>query len=1176
MSADPRQLSLTDPEPEPAAEAEGAGAAVGAGKSAPGEPEPTREQRAAVAARSIDAFLEAGAGSGKTTVLVERYCAAVEEDGVEVERILAFTFTERAASEMRSRVRRALTERARAARERGDGSRADELIGAARATERAWVMTIHAFCRRLLAAHPLAAGLDPRFRVLDAAEATRLRDRAAGAALDALLAGGDERVARAAAAYQPWRLTEMTISAHERLRSQGMLEPRLPTVPEPVHSPRRGEERRELTPAEREAAVSARAALELVLEGFHDRYEALKEERSALDFQDLELRALELLRTSAAVAETWRGRFSHLMVDEFQDTNRVQLELVEALRGEETRLFEVGDENQSIYRFRNADLEVFRTERALAVDSADREVLPLRGNFRSLPPVLAAINEVGRTLLPGFSELTAGRLPSDGASEVVELLLTLDEGRAAEARRWDAAGIELTDPPPGGSALRVVAEARCLAARLRELVDSGDAERSQIVVLLRAFTHVDAYEEALRRAGLRPFVVGGRGYWTQQQVEDLIRLLGVVSNPLDDEYLFGALASFACGVSPDALWLLRRAARDEQGRPRHVWPVLAWRYGSGEEPRHAEAEWLDDVPEGDAERLERFCRVLGDLRAQAALLTLEELIERTMSAFGYDLGLIARDGGPGRMANVRKLMRLAREYERNEGRDLAGFLSLAAESTRRDEREGMAAVQAEGHEGVRVMTVHAAKGLQFPVVAVPDLGRGLNAGHRHEDVFIGPLDASDEGSCRFGMRLAFPSARSFGLWELGDLNELESAAEAEEGCRLVYVAASRAENHLLLSGIFKPSDLEPLEEAKPADSPLRRLLPALVARGWGGGEGSVRLPGPAPVAGAVKLADAELRVRISEPGPERALELSEWRPPPPEPDPLADAAGSPPLLDRTRGEVPIGHLSYSALALYERCGYRFYVERVLGARESLSPAPAPGAEGVVEAPEADDELGEPGVRRSLSLGVGNAVHAALEWSARHQWARPADEALDALLRREGLAGEREAFERARRLIDGWLGSPLLAELGTASLRPEVPFVLALGGTVIRGQIDLLARGTSNEPPAVIDFKTDALDGKPPTELAERYTAQREVYALAAASPAGARAIHVFLERPDEPTIAELDGDALTAARQRLEGLIARMRGGDFEPTHEPYPALCFGCPAAARLCPRPAWKPSAR
>ena len=222
-------------------------------------------------------------------------------------------------------------------------------------------------------------------------------------------------------------------------------------------------------------------------------------------------------------------------------------------------------------------------------------------------------------------------------------------------------------------------------------------------------------------------------------------------------------------------------------------------------------------------------RIVGELRAEAPLLTLEELVERTMDAFGYDLGLIAANGGEGRMANVRKLMRLARDYEANEGRDLAGFLALAAQSTERDEREGMAAVQAEGHDGVRVMTVHAAKGLQFPIVAVPDLGRGLAAGFRAGDLVIGRRSPEDDPSepHRFGMRLAFAAGKSFGLWELTDLNDVESAAEAEEGCRLTYVAASRAEDRLILSGAFKPADLEPLEEPQNKDSALRRLLPAL-------------------------------------------------------------------------------------------------------------------------------------------------------------------------------------------------------------------------------------------------------------------------------------------------------------------------------------------------------------
>ena len=1121
MSAVEGQLPLAGlgPSPEPA--------------PAPAAPEPTPEQRAAVAARDRDVFLEAGAGTGKTSVLVDRYCAAIVDDGAEVEQILAFTFTERAAAEMRTRIRAELAERAALARDGGESALAGELLRAARATERAWVMTIHAFCRRLLAAHPLAAGLDPRFRVLDAAEAARLEQRAVNEALDELLASGDEAVAWATAAYRPWRITAMAIAAHARLRSQGMSEPRLPPVAEPVHSPSKKEEQRPLTSEELEAAEHARSALE----------------------------------RSPSLAESWRERFAHILVDEFQDTNSVQLRLVELLRGPQTRLFTVGDEQQSIYRFRNADLEVFRGERREATASPTTEVLPLRGNFRSLPAVLAGVNDIGRTLLDGFTELTAGR-PSEDGRGAVELLLTLDEGRGRDARKWAQEEIDL-EPPPGGSPAHNVAEARFLAERLRQLVDAGEATRGEIVVLLRAFTHVDAYEESLRRAGLRPFVVGGRGYWTQQQVEDLIRLLGVVSNPLDDEFLFGALACFANDVSPDALWLLRRAASDESGRPRHVWPLVAWRYGDGRDPGERREEWLEQVPKEDASRLERFCAILARLRAEAPLLTLEALIERTMNAFGYDLGLLAREGGIGRMANVRKLMRLAREYEANEGRDLAGFLALAAESTERDAREGMAAVQAEGHDGVRVMTVHAAKGLQFPVVAVPDLGRRLNAGSPPIDVAIGPPDAEGPGR-RFGMRLAFPSAGSLGLWELADLGTAESEADAEEGCRLVYVAASRAEDRLILSGVFGPKDVEPAEERKPGDTPLRRILPRLAERGFGGADCEIALPGPEPVDGSGRLEEGALTIRVNEPGAARAVELVRTFPPPEEPDPLAGAGAPPPLLEAGTAPVPVGHLSYSAVALYERCGYRFYVERVLGARESRAAPPALTDD---EGAETEAELGDPSAGRGVSLGIGNAVHAALEWSAARRWEVPEPALLERLLTREGLHRDEEVRARVERLVGGWLGSPLLAELRGSEARAEVPFVVGIGGTVVRGQIDVLVP-TPDGPPVVIDYKTDALDGRRPAELGDRYRAQREIYALAAGDERGAEAIHVFLEAPDEPVRETFDVARIASARSRLEGLIEGMRSGEFAPTESPYEALCFGCPAAERLCPVAQWKPS--
>ncbi len=648
---------------------------------------PTPEQRAAIDARDRDVLCEAGAGTGKTTVLVGRYCDAIELDELEIDSILAFTFTERAAAELRTRIRRELARRAAGARRDGDAGLAERLGRASRETEGAWVTTIHGFCRRVLAAHPAAAGIDPRFRVLDQSEASRLRLHARDDAI-AEVAAVDSAAVDVIAAYNSRRIGEMAVVAYERLRSQGMSEPRLPPADRPVRSIKDpAEDEPELSPVDAAGARAARRTLELLVEAFGRRYSELKTERSGLDFADLELGALALLRGSPAVSASWRGRFEHVMVDEFQDTNAVQLELVEGLRGPETRIFRVGDELQSIYRFRNADLAVFRDERERAKADPATAVLPLTGNFRARPEIVGAVNTLGAALLGDqFTALAHQREPLPaGAAPRVELLLTLDEGKRNGWREH----AEALSPPPSESQPKLVAEALALAVRLRELVDAGDASPRGIVVLLRAFTHVDAYEDALDRAGLDPYVVGGRGYWSQQQVEDLLRLLECVANPLDDEMLLGALACPATDASPDALWLLKRAITDDQAEDRtrrsrrHLWPLIEWRFGGSERrPEPLAEHWLDAIPTEDCERLRRFCSLLAELRAAAPVLGLDQLIERTMTVFDYDLELLRRPRGAGRMANVRKLMRLALEFEAHEGRDLRGFLVSAAGADR--------------------------------------------------------------------------------------------------------------------------------------------------------------------------------------------------------------------------------------------------------------------------------------------------------------------------------------------------------------------------------------------------------------------------------------------------------------------------------------------------------------
>ncbi|MFL5891599.1 MAG: UvrD-helicase domain-containing protein [Solirubrobacterales bacterium] len=1153
MSAQ-QQLALMEPDGQPAPEL--------------ARIQLTDAQRAAIERRDGDVFTEAGAGSGKTRVLVERYCDCVTEDGLKPDEILAFTFTDRAAGELRQRVRSRLIERARAAVGNGDRELALHIISSAREGERAWITTIHGFCRRVLAAHPLAARLDPRFRVLDEAESARLRTQAFDAALQQVVGDGGAPAARFAAAFNGPRLRDMIVGIHERLRSQGADPPRLPDPGRPVRSDRDGEDAPELTQSEVRRAEEGLATVNALLASYDREYRLLEFERSGVDFTDLELRALELVRGSGPIAQAWRERFAHVMVDEFQDTNRVQLALIDALCGPQARLFVVGDEFQSIYRFRHADLQVFRERRAAAAEDPRIAELPLRGNFRSNPAVLAAVDFMGRAMFgDAFAPLEAGReAAGDTAGEppVAELLLT-DTAGDRSGKGWRADDIEL-ELPPGETNPAYVAEARFLAQRLAELRSEG-VERGDMVVLLRAFTHVDTFEEALARADLAPYVVGGRGYWSQQQVEDTIRLLGVVANPLDDEILFGALASPACGLSADALWLLRQGALDDEGRPRHVWPAIA------------DVSWPDGIPDEDAERLERFRKVLIGLRAEAPLYALDAMVDRVITAFGYDLAILQLRDGSRRMANIRKLMRLAAEYEEHDGRDLRGFLDFAEERTRRDEREGMAAVQVEGHDGVRVMTVHAAKGLEFPVVAVADMGRGLGMGFSNPDLIVGRLrEVGDPTGAPFGMRLPVAAGDSLRLWRLVELCDAESEAEVEEALRLTYVAATRAQERLILSGSCNlPADDSP-ESLRRSHSVLQVLLPALREHGWTGEDGELEIPhAPRVGGGDAGGPPPRMRVQVQRAGGERAKRLRMRFEGATEPLPVAGGPSAP-LLAGTPSPQGAGHLSYSALAGYAGCGYRFYVERILGLG---SPAEAGGADGVPE-PEAGrevDELLDPSLGpRERSLAIGSAVHALLEAAARRSWGDPAEDEVERLLARERIVGDTAARERVTTLVNGWLASGLAATLrgDGVRVRPEVPFLLDLGGTIVRGKIDLLAEMADG--PLVVDYKTDAVAGADPTELAARYEIQRDVYALAVARAGRVgsepiRAAYCFLEDPERTVVESYDDSRLGVARERIEALIARIRAGEFARTDSPHLALCHGCPAAARLCGAPAWKP---
>ncbi|CAA9473052.1 MAG: hypothetical protein AVDCRST_MAG69-232, partial [uncultured Solirubrobacteraceae bacterium] len=738
----------------------------------------TDEQRAAIDARTGSQLLSANAGSGKTAVMVERFVEAVLRDDVGVNAILALTFTEKAAGELRERLRRRLLEL-------GEGQRALE-------TDGAWVGTIHGFCARVLRAEPIAAGLDPRFTVLDEATAQRVAAQAWETALEGWAAAHGEPALALAGAYGIG-LEPLVRDTHAALRSAGQTVPRLPEpspaagrpdcgtlsrartlAAEALAGARSGvrvdraravlaaceELLRDRSPggsvptpealeaaglgggsgalageectAYREAFESyaqactdfhARPALTLLddlLRRFDAAYAAGKRRRGSLDFADLELFTRDLFARSPARRARWSERFAMLMVDEFQDTNRVQLDILEAL--ERDNLFAVGDELQSIYGFRHADVTIFRERRATL---AAERIRRLTANFRSREPVLDVLNGVFAPVFgERFSPLRAGRRDGREPGPAVELLLT--DARGWEEREAELGLTEVADQPWRR------AEARRLAERIAEVLEGG-RRAGEVVVLVRSTASLRLFEQALEERGVPTYVLGGRGYWSHEQVRDGLAYLSALANPLDELALLGALASPFCGAGSDALITMAQAGRRSGAG---LWSALQGiRSGTG-------VEHLD--PDESA-RLAAFAGLLASERERAERESPEILLERAVRATGYDLAILARADGDRRMANLRKLMRLAREYDAAEGRDLRGFIAYATGQDLSEAREGEAPLEAEDLDAVRLMTIHRAKGLEFPVVAVADLGRQGGSGRS-------PLLVSRDG--RVGLRLA--------------------------------------------------------------------------------------------------------------------------------------------------------------------------------------------------------------------------------------------------------------------------------------------------------------------------------------------------------------------------------------------------------------------------------------
>lgn len=1148
-------------------------------------------------------FVSAGAGSGKTFTLTRRIVYALSpESGPFVEhldQVLAITFTKDAAAEIRDRVRRALIE---------EGMDEEALT-----VDDAWISTIHGMCSRILRAHALELGIDPEFTVLtdtdelmdqavehvlgratapDAApelaaslkalyawypmageggtfgagttikglvrDLLELSSQLPGGMDDVCVARGQADTSALADAYRAALGTskattekaQVALDAIDAFEASGKTMEDAARLMMSCSMPRASKafpkEQVELLKAEAADAFinivlacggPALDALVGLARAVEAEYRALKADQSALDNNDLLRMAYEALRDYPAIRAAYEGRFKMVMIDEFQDTDQMQVDLIRYLTGAgERALCTVGDAQQSIYRFRGAEVEVFRRqerkvglsaapETSVASDAPAGELVKLVRNFRSHDEVLRYVARVfdGDTggLMQGFLDLE----PSDDREDKLK-------SKASRRQAVFVAG--------GSTQERTQAKARVIAERFQALGKAGQPQ-GDMVLLLGRMTNADVYAQAFRDQGLDCVIAGGSVFAQAAEVQTVRALVCALANPADTaQGLMPLLASpmFALGAQE---FLALATKLDEQ---------------TGETARrNIDAGIMSDSDVPGLQNLPLVTRAREVLRyafRRVGRDSFAAVARDVVNASGWFVRL-AQLGPEGKAiaANVLKALDAVAEAEAEFGNSPRS-IALAFDRFLAG-KEAPGALNEEGDGAVRIMTVHASKGLEYPVVAVAEcFGVRKSSGAAQMGLVEGGAQVVALPARFDGVKLAdgtfvkgddvkkqFEHAfkgKGTSLWLPPELMEdvcaTGSPAEAfarlrnddlqlslEERARLLYVAMTRARELVILAmdaGVSRGKVTAPTfgVETDLTYDVLRRILPTDAL-------GMPQLDSDRLVFDSSKPGDYELISLADFTFGEQAFEANasldaEGRlvrgdadaadnaarstvPGPADPKPDSFELVYPQAAGVRMGVCPFparDSYSYSSIAaaLHAETEDRA-AEAHVPMDESGDDAESDGSEMTDADVAAVESAGNP-------MALGSAFHAACQWLIEMGVdALPAERA-DALARLWRLTPEqRERFDVA---LDRWLKSSVRAELlAWPCIRAEVPFFslgcededIARYGAYAEGVIDVLATDPADPSRAlVIDYKTGGTPDETPDQLLEKHALQARVYA----------------------------------------------------------------------------------
>lgn len=1148
-------------------------------------------------------FVSAGAGSGKTFTLTRRIVYALSpESGPFVEhldQVLAITFTKDAAAEIRDRVRRALID---------EGMDEEALT-----VDDAWISTIHGMCSRILRAHALELGIDPEFTVLtdtdelmdQAVEHVLARATAPDAApelaaslkalyawypmageggsfgtgttikglvrdlleLSSQLPGGmdDVCVARGQAdtsaladAYRSalgaskaaTEKAQVALDAIDAFEASGKTMADAARLMMSCTMPRASKafpkEQVELLKAEAADAFinivlacggPALDALVGLARSVEAEYRALKAAQSALDNNDLLRMAYEALRDYPAIRAAYEGRFKMVMIDEFQDTDQMQVDLIRYLTGAgERALCTVGDAQQSIYRFRGAEVEVFRRqerkvgssaapEAAVASDAPAGELVKLVRNFRSHDEVLRYVARVfdGNTggLMQGFLDLE----PSDKREDKLK-------AKASRRQALFVAG--------GSTQERTQAKARAIAERFQALVKAGQPQGG-MVLLLGRMTNADVYAQAFRDQGLDCVIAGGSVFAQAAEVQTVRALVCALANPADTaQGLMPLLASpmFALGAQEFLALATKLDSETGETSRRNIDMGIMSDF---------DVPGLQDLP-----LVTRAREVLRYALRRVGRDSFAAIARDVVNASGWFVRLAQRGPeGKAIAANVLKALDAVAEAEAELGNSPRS-IALAFDRFLAG-KEAPGALNEEGDGAVRIMTVHASKGLEYPVVAVAECfgvrksSGAAQMGRVEGGAQVVALPARFDGvkladgtfvkgdDVKKQLEHAF-KGKDTSLWLPPELMEdvcaTGSPAEAfarlrnddlqlslEERARLLYVAMTRARELVILAmdaGVSRGKVTAPTFDVETdlTYDVLRRILPTDAL-------GMPQLDSDRLVFDNSKPGDYELISLADFTFGEQAFEANasldaEGRlvrgetdiadnaarstvPGPADPKPDSFELVYPQAAGVRMGVCPFpvrDSYSYSSIAaaLHAETEDRA-AEAHVPMDESGDDAESDGSEMTDADVAAVESAGNP-------MALGSAFHAACQWLIEMGAdALPAERA-DALARLWRLTPEqRERFDVA---LDRWLKSSVRAELlAWPCIRAEVPFFslgcededIARYGAYAEGAIDVLATDPADPSHAlVIDYKTGGTPDETPDQLLEKHALQARVYA----------------------------------------------------------------------------------